>query len=106
MDEIHKMPYSAHLGYQKTIATFRKQYFWPRTKKNIIGYIFKCMKCQQVKVEHQHLEGFLRLFPIPEWKWEIISMDFIIGFPMTVKQHVSIMLVVDKLSKYALFYTS
>ena len=34
-----------------------------------------------------------------EWKWEIISMDFITGFPMSVKQYDSIMVVVDKLSK-------
>ena len=29
MDEIHQAPYSGHPGYQKTIATSRKQYFWP-----------------------------------------------------------------------------
>ena len=34
-----------------------------------------------------------------EWKWEIISIDFIIGLPKNVKQHDSIMVVVDKLSK-------
>jgi hypothetical protein len=37
--------------------------------------------------------------PIPEWKWEIISMDFITGLPKTIKQHDAIMVVVDKLSK-------
>ena len=29
LDEIHKTPYSGHLGYQKTITMLRKQYFWP-----------------------------------------------------------------------------
>ena len=29
MDEIHQTPYPSHRGYQKTIATARKQYFWP-----------------------------------------------------------------------------
>ena len=29
MDEIYQMPYSSHSGYQKTITTSRKQYFWP-----------------------------------------------------------------------------
>ena len=32
MDEIHQMPYSEHLGYQKTITTIRKKYFWTRIK--------------------------------------------------------------------------
>ena len=57
------------------------------------------MKCQQVKVEHQHLAGLLQPLPIPEWKWEVISMDFITGFPMTWRQHDSIMVVVEKLTK-------
>ena len=54
MDEIHQAPYFGHLGYQKTIATARKQYFWPGMKKDMAEYISRCMKCQQVKVEHQH----------------------------------------------------
>ena len=46
MDEIHQAPYSGHPGYQKTIATARKQYFWPRMKKDMVAYISRCMKCQ------------------------------------------------------------
>ena len=41
--------------------------------------------------------------PVLEWKWEVISMDFIIGLPMTWRQHDSIMVVVDKLMKAAHF---
>ena len=53
MDEIHQAPYSGHPGYQKTIATARKQYFWPQIKKDMDEYISRCMKCQQVKVDNQ-----------------------------------------------------
>ena len=45
LDKIHQAPYSDHPGYQKTIATTRKQYFWPGMKKDIAEYISKCMKC-------------------------------------------------------------
>ena len=41
--------------------------------------------------------------PVPEWKWEVISMDFIIGLPMTWRQHDSIMVVVDRLTKETKF---
>ena len=68
MDEIHQTPYSGHPGYQKTIATARKQYFWPGMKKDMVEYISSYMKCQHVKVEHQHLAGLLQPFPVPEWK--------------------------------------
>ena len=37
--------------------------------------------------------------PIPNWRWEVISIDFITGFPKNQKQNDSIMVVVDKLSK-------
>ena len=40
IDEIHQTPYSSHPRYHKTIATARKQYFWPRMKKDI-GVYFK-----------------------------------------------------------------
>ena len=86
MDEIHQAPYSSHPGYQKTIATARKQYFWLGIKKDMVEYISRCMKFQQVKVEHQHPGGLLQPFPVPEWKWEVISMDFITGLTMTWRQ--------------------
>ena len=66
-------------------------------------YILRCMKCQQVKVEHQHPAGLLQPLPVLEWKWEVISMDFITGLPMTWRQHDFIMVVVDKLTKVTHF---
>jgi hypothetical protein len=45
----------------------------------------------------------LQPLPIPEWKWEVATMDFIMGLPRTSKQHDSIMVVVDKLMKDAHF---
>ena len=103
MDEIHQAPYYGHPGYQKTIAAARKKYFCPGMKIDIVDYISKCMKCQQVKVEHQHLAMLLQPLAIPEWKWEVVSMDFIIGLPMIARQHDSIMVVVDKLTKATRF---
>ena len=70
-------------------------------KKDIAEYISRCMKCQEVKVEHQHPSGLLQPFLVLEWKWEVISMDFIIGLPMTWRQDDSIMVVVDKLTNEA-----
>ena len=90
-------------GYHKTIATARKQYFWLGKKKDIAESISRCMKCQQVKVEHQHPAGLLHPFPVLEWKWEVVSMDFIIGLSMTWRQHDSIIVVVEKLRKVAHF---
>ena len=52
-----------------------------------------------MKVKHQHLVGLLQPLLVPEWKWEVISMEFITRLPMTWRQHDSIMVVMDKLTK-------
>ena len=99
LNEVHKTPYSGHLGYHKTITMLRKDYFWPNMKNELAEYIVRCFECQQVKTEHQHPAGLLQPLPIPSWKWEIISLDFIIGLPRNQNLNDSIMVVVDKLSK-------
>eukprot|EP00253_Pinus_taeda_P012142 PITA_12142 len=103
MDEFHISHYAGHPGYQKMITTIRKEYFWPGMKKSIVEYLARCLECQQIKAEHQHPTGLLQPLPVPEWKWEIISMDFITGLPRTKRNNDSIFVVVDKLSKAAHF---
>ena len=53
--------------------------------------------------ECKHSGGLLQLIAIPEWKWKVISIDFITRLPKTVKQHDSIMIIVDMLTKVAHF---
>jgi hypothetical protein len=101
--EMHNVPYAGHPGYQKTIAAVKSQYYWPGMKKEVADFIAKCLECQKVKAEHRHPAGLLQPLPIPEWKWEVVTMDFITKLPRTNKQHDSIMVVVDKLTKAAHF---
>jgi len=56
-----------------------------------------------MKAECKHPGGLLQKIVIPQWKCEIISVDFIIGFPWVVRQHDSMMVVVDRLIKIAHF---
>jgi hypothetical protein len=45
----------------------------------------------------------LQPLPITEWKWEVVTIDFITGFPRASKLHDSIMVVVDKITKSSHF---
>jgi hypothetical protein len=47
--------------------------------------------------------GLLQPLRILEWKWDDISMDFIVGLPMTARKFDSISVIVDRLSKSAHF---
>jgi hypothetical protein len=62
------------------------------------------MECQREKAEHRHPTDFLQPLPIPEKKWEVITIDFITKFTRTTRQHDSIMVVVDKLTKVTHFF--
>jgi stalled ribosome rescue protein Dom34 len=103
LKEMHDVPYVGHLGYQKMITAVRRKFFWSRMKKYVVYYIARCMECQKVKVEHRHLAGLLQPLPIPKKKWEVITIDFITKLPRTTRQHDSIMVVVEKLTKDAHF---
>ena len=50
-------------------------------------------------MEHQHPIIMLNPLPVPQWKSEVISLDFIIGYPQPKRQHDSLMGLVDTLKK-------
>jgi hypothetical protein len=81
LNEMHNLPYAGYLGYQKTISAVKSQYYWPCMKNEVTDFIAKCLECQKVKAEHRHPIGLLQPLPISEWKWEVVTMDFITGFP-------------------------
>ncbi|KAH0660902.1 hypothetical protein KY289_029650 [Solanum tuberosum] len=57
----------------------------------------------QVKAEHLRPGGAFQRLPIPEWKWERITMDFVVGLPRTSRGVDSIWVIVDRLTKSAHF---
>jgi hypothetical protein len=77
LKELHNVTYAGHPRYQKTVAAVKSHYFWLGMKKEIVEYLAKCMECQKVKIEHRHPAGLLQPLPIPEWKWDVVTMDFI-----------------------------
>jgi hypothetical protein len=62
-----------------------------------------CDNCQRVKAERQRPAGLLQPLKIPQWKWEEIGMDFIIGLPTTQSGYDSIWVIIDRFSKVAHF---
>jgi hypothetical protein len=72
-------------------------------EKEVANFISRFLECQNIKVEHRHPTGLLQSLPIPKWKWEVVTMDFITKFPRTTKQHDCIMVVVDKITKVVHF---
>ncbi|GKA44065.1 putative reverse transcriptase domain-containing protein, partial [Tanacetum coccineum] len=80
MHESHKLKYSIHPGSKK-ITRHEKLYWWPNMKANIATYVSKCLTCAKVKAEHQRPSGLLVQPDIPQWKWDNITMDFVMKLP-------------------------
>jgi hypothetical protein len=78
-------------------------YWWYGMKRDIAEYVSLCDTCQRVKAEHQRPAGLLQPLKIPEWKWEEIGMDFIVGLPHTQAGYDLIWVIVDRLTKVAHF---
>src|SRR4030043_916053 len=72
-------------------------------KKSIAEFVYACLVCQKSKIEHQKPLGVLQPLFVPEWKWDSISMDFVVGLPKSSKAFDSIWVIVDRLSKSAHF---
>ncbi|GJQ92596.1 putative reverse transcriptase domain-containing protein [Tanacetum coccineum] len=81
----------------------KKLYWWPNMKANIATYVSKCLTCAKVKAEHQRPSGLLVQPKIPEWKWDNITMDFVMKLPKSSQGYDTIWVIVDRLTKSAIF---
>ena len=71
-------------------------------KKEVRNWVRSCEGCQRCKPCLQTPAGTLQPLPIPHAIWVDISMDFIEGLPIS-RHKDTILVVVDRLSKYAHF---
>lgn len=74
---------SVHPGSENMYHDLRSHLLWPTMRRDIAAYVSTCATCQRVKVEHQKPTGMLQPLPIPIRKWGNMTMDFLIGLPMT-----------------------
>ncbi|KAL5733418.1 hypothetical protein ACOSQ2_033110 [Xanthoceras sorbifolium] len=100
--ECHDTKWVGHPGQQRTRALLEATYYWPHMRDDIEAYVKTCLVCQQDNNEQQSPVGLLEPLRIPERPWESVTMDFISALPKSDGCG-SIMVVVDRFSKYATF---
>jgi hypothetical protein len=64
-------------------------------KHEAARYVSECDTCQKVKTDYMNPGGLLQPVSIPEWKWDDITMDFIVGLPMMACKFDSIWVIMD-----------
>jgi hypothetical protein len=91
-------------GLPKPMTGSNIFFFWDGMKQDIGNFVNECDVFQCNKGEIVKYSGTLQLLPIPPPIWRDISMDFITELPKSRNKSI-IMVVVDRLSKYAHFYS-
>ena len=80
-----------------------ERFIWKGHKDDVLIYVKEFYAYQQNKVKNTHLAGLLYPLPIPEQKWESVSMEFIMGIPMSEGKYI-IYVVMEMLTKYSHFF--
>ncbi|GKD92878.1 putative reverse transcriptase domain-containing protein [Tanacetum coccineum] len=103
MHKSYKSKYSIHPGFDKMYQYMKKLYWWPNMKVDISTYVSKCLTCAKVKAKNQRPSGLLVQPEIPQWKQDNITMDFITKLPKSSQGYDTIWVIVDRLTKSAIF---
>jgi hypothetical protein len=99
LDKAHLSKFTIHPGSTKMYQELRKNFWWSNMKGETTEYVSGCDTCQRIKASHLKTAGQMQPLSIPAWKWDDISMDFIVGLPLTPRKHDFIWAIVDRLTK-------
>jgi hypothetical protein len=103
LDEAHQSKFSIHPGTTKMYQDLKQNFWWSNMKVDIAKYVAECDTCHRMKASHLKSTGVLQPLSIIMWEWDDISMDFIVGLPLTARKKDSIWVIVDRLTKTAHF---
>lgn len=98
----HEHPAAGHPGRAATYEIITREFWWPSMRKTIARFISNCDTCARSKPVRHPPFGYLSPLPVPQRRWQSVSMDFIVGLPISDGND-SILVVVDRLSKMAHF---
>lgn len=101
--EAHGGGLAGHFGENKTVEALKEHFFWPNLKKDVHKIVERCGTCKKAKLTSQTSQGMFMPLPVPNHPWTDLSMDFILGLPMSRSRKDSIFVVVDRFSKMAHF---
>jgi hypothetical protein len=99
LQALHCSAIGGHSGFLVTYRQLKQLFAWKGMKSTTHTFMQQCMVCQQAKPNRVKYPGLLAPLPVPEGPWQVISMDFKEGLPLSGSAN-CILVVVDKFSKY------
>ena len=96
--EIHDQPACGHPGIARTYLLLKREYYWRGMRNTVTQYIQNCYSCHRAKPSRDREHGLLHPLPIPQQRWQDITIDFITGLPLS-NGYNAIMTTTDRLTK-------
>ena len=90
----------AHGGIHRTYDRLRSSVYFPKMRKVIQSYIEGCPACQLSKPSRQLPYGQLQPIGDSQQPLEVLSMDFVVGLPLTADGNNCLLNVTDKFAKF------
>jgi len=103
ISECHDTNSAGHQGVTRTLHRVALRFWWPHMARSVTSYVLACPSCQLNKPTNQRPLGLLNPLPVPEHKWEQMTMDLITDLPLTKNGYTAIVTFVDRLSKQVHF---
>ena len=71
--QVHDIPFSGHLGVNKTYAKLRDRYYWPKMYMDVEHYVLSCESCAMRKTPKQRTATPLLPLPVtgPGERWAV-----------------------------------
>ena len=104
----HDGPLQGHPGISKTMKLIQRDHRIPRLRDEVEKYIRRCETCQKNKASRHAPYGYIQYQQPSQKPWDDVTMDFIVKLPkskdpMDQTTYDSILVMVDRLTKYAHF---
>lgn len=99
--DYHEPAFAGHFGAEKTYASIKQWYYWPKMREQVYEFCKTCMSCQLNKPTACPPVMAVPL-EVPDSPWRHISMDWVTELPRSYEGHDAILNVVDRFTKWAI----
>jgi len=79
----HDTPFTGYVRRDRTVQLVLQTYWWPGLERDVQQYVSTCDHCQRNKASNQKPAGMLQPLPVPEFRWQWVTVNFIRDLPET-----------------------
>lgn len=102
IESAHLPPLASHPGVSKTLEKLKRTYHWPKMAKQVEEYVGNCAVCKETKAPNITLRPPMGRLVEVERPWQQIYVDLLGPYPRSTSGNTSILIVLDKYSKFVL----